>query len=134
MTERFTPTFEIDHLGLTVSDLEASVRFFIDALGWQRFGGNPDYPSVYVTNGHAKFTLWQQRGTTGFDRHETVGLHHVALKVASEADLMALFEAVRDWPGVTVEFAPEPSGKGPKRHFMIYEPGGNWLEFSYDPR
>jgi hypothetical protein len=33
-----------------------------------------------------------------------------------------------------VEFAPEFSGKGPKVHFMIREPGGNRLEFSWDPR
>ena len=73
----------IDHLGLTVSDLDASARFFIDGLGWTRFGGNPDYPAIYVTNGHAKLTLWQQKGDDlrDFDRHANVGLHHVALKV-----------------------------------------------------
>ena len=85
-------TLGIDHLGLTVSDLNASVRFFTEALGWERFGGNPDYPAVYVTDGHANLTLWQRRGATGFDRHETVGLHHFALKVASRADLDAVFD------------------------------------------
>lgn len=126
----------IDHLGLTVHDLDASLRFFTGALGWEQFGGNPDYPAAYVTNGHAKLTLWQQRGDGGhaFDRHANVGLHHTALKVATRADLDAVFAAVRDWPGVDVEFEPEFSGKGPKVHFMILEPGGTRLEFSYDPR
>ncbi|WP_299142924.1 VOC family protein [uncultured Tateyamaria sp.] len=127
-------TLGIDHLGLTVSDLAGSRAFFVDCLGWTEFGGNPDYPSAYVTDGHAKLTLWQQRGATGFDRHEAVGLHHTALKVADRATLDQLFAQVRDWPGVAVEFAPEPSGKGPKVHFMIREPGGTRLEFSYDPR
>ena len=131
-----TNVMGIDHLGLTVRDLEASVGFFVDALGWEQFGGNPDYPAAYVTNGHAKLTLWQQKGPDqrGFDRHAHVGLHHTALKVADSAGLLALFETVKDWPGVEVEFAPEYSGKGPKEHFMIREPGGTRLEFSYDPR
>jgi len=128
-------TLEIDHLGLTVRDLDASLGFFTDCLGWEKFGGNPGYPSAYVTNGHAKLTLWQQV-TPGadFDRRANVGLHHTALKVPDEATLDALYERARHWPGVTVEFAPELSGKGPKRHFMILEPGGTRLEFSYDPR
>ena len=129
-------TLEIDHLGLTVGDLDASKGFFIDCLGWEQFGSNPDYPAAYVTNGHAKLTLWQQRGATkqGFDRHSNVGLHHTALKVPDEDTLKAVFDAVKDWPGVVVEFAPEFSGKGPKVHFMIREPGETRLEFSYDPR
>lgn len=126
----------IDHLGLTVSDLEATRAFFVDGLGWDVLGGRPDYPSVFVGNGSAVLTLWQQKGDDlrGFDRHAQVGLHHVAFKVPSEEALNKLFEGIRDWPGLKVEFAPEPSGTGPKIHFMIREPGGNRVEFSYDPR
>ncbi|MEP2532156.1 VOC family protein [Shimia sp.] len=128
-------TLGIDHLGLTVSDLEASLGFFTGALGWTKFGGNAAYPSAYVTDGHSKLTLWQQKEAgSGFDRHANVGLHHTALKVADEATLNAVFETVRDWPGVAVEFGPEFSGNGPKVHFMIREPGGTRLELSYDPR
>ena len=128
-------TLGIDHLGLTVSDLDASLDFFVHALGWTQFGGNPGYPSAYVTDGVSRLTLWQQtRQGAAFDRHANVGLHHFALKVASEADLAALFDVVKAYPGVVVEFAPEPSGKGPKIHCMIREPGGTRLELSYDPR
>ncbi|MFL4468846.1 VOC family protein [Tateyamaria armeniaca] len=127
-------TLGIDHLGLTVTDLAASVAFFTGALGWTQFGGNADYPSAYITDGHSKLTLWQQRGDGAFDRHKNVGLHHTALKVASAAQLLTLFDTVAAWPGVEVEFAPELSGKGPKEHFMIREPGGTRLELAYDPR
>ncbi|MGP6087187.1 VOC family protein [Antarctobacter jejuensis] len=129
-------TLGIDHLGLTVGNLKASCDFFLSCLGWEQFGGNPDYPAAYVTNGHAKLTLWQQKGPVpaDFDRHNNVGLHHTALKVPDEETLNALFQRVKDWPGVFVEFAPEFSGKGPKVHFIIREPGGTRLEFSYDPR
>ena len=57
-------TLNIDHLGLTVGDLDASLAFFTNCLGWSQFGGNPDYPAAYVTNGHAKLTLWQQKTQT----------------------------------------------------------------------
>ena len=126
----------LDHVGLTVSDLNASARFFTQALNWEDFGGNPDYPSIYLTNGHLKLTLWQRKGAEmrDFDRHSQTGLHHLALKVADRATLDAAFERIAGWPGVAVEFAPEPSGSGPKIHFMIREPGGTRLEFSYDPR
>ncbi len=129
-------TLGIDHLGLTVKNLNDSKAFFVDCLGWDQFGGNPDYPAAYVSNGHAKLTLWEQKGGSrqGFDRHSNIGLHHTAIKVPDEITLRALFEKVRNWPGVQVEFEPEYSGKGPKVHFMIYEPGGTRLEFSFDPR
>jgi catechol 2,3-dioxygenase-like lactoylglutathione lyase family enzyme len=126
----------IDHLGLTVSDIAASKTFFVEALGFEVIGGNPDYPAVYVGNGQAKLTLWQQKGPDqrGFDRHAHVGLHHVAFKVPDEAALQAAFDTVCEWPGVEVEFGPELSGQGPKVHFMIREPGGVRVEVSYDPR
>ncbi|KUP94437.1 VOC family protein [Tritonibacter horizontis] len=125
----------LDHLGLTVGDLDASLGFFTGALGWTRIGGNPDYPSAYVTDGHARITLWQQtQNGADFDRHANIGLHHWALNVETEAALTALFETVEAHPGVVVEFAPEPSGSGPKVHFMVREPGGTRMEVSYDPR
>jgi hypothetical protein len=43
--------------------------------------------------------------------------------------LERLFERVSAWQGVRVEFVPEAMGKGPKRHAMIYEPGGIRIEF-----
>ena len=129
-------TLKIDHIGLTVADLEQSVKFFTEALEWQVFGGNPSYPASYVTDGISKVTLWQVKADapTGFDRRANIGLHHLAFAVRDMERLESLYERVAGWPGVTVEFAPEPSGKGPKHHFMITEPGGCRLEFAYDPR
>ncbi|WP_310621900.1 VOC family protein [Flexibacterium corallicola] len=129
-------TLGIDHLGLTVKNLEASVKFFTEVLGWSQFGGNPDYPSAYVTDGYSKLTLWEKKAGAfnGFDRHKNIGLHHFALKVPSLEVLHHTFDLVKGAEGVEVEFSPEPSGKGPKLHFMIREPGGTRLEFAFDPR
>ena len=131
-----TQTLGIDHVGLTVSNLESSLRFFTDCLGWTQFGGNPDYPSVYITDGISKLTLWQAKTDRPheFDRFQNIGLHHLALKVADEGQLNILFDRVRVWDDIIIEFAPEFSGKGPKIHCMFCEPGGNRIELSFDPR
>ena len=108
-------TAGIDHVGLTVPRLEETVAFFTECLGWTQFGGKPDYPAAFVTDG-------------------TGSLTHLALRVQSREALDAAFERVKNWPGVTVEFAPELSGPGPKVHCMVYVPGGVRVEFAFDPR
>lgn len=130
-------TLGVDHVGLTVADLEASFTFFRDCLGWAQVGENAAYPAKFVSDGRTRITLWQvadRADFSPFDRRANVGLHHLAFKVADLDSLHKLHERVAAWPGVGVEFAPELSGKGPKVHSMIYEPGGNRIEFAFDPR
>lgn len=138
MTEVVRPrTLGIDHVGLAVRDLALSRRFFCECLGWSVVGDLPAYPASFVSDGHAVLTLWQvkdpERAIT-FDRRQNVGLHHLALRVESLQELEALHSHLQRWPDVTTEFGPEQSGKGPKIHFMIREPSGIRLEFTYDPR
>jgi catechol 2,3-dioxygenase-like lactoylglutathione lyase family enzyme len=136
MQDQTALTIGVDHVGLTVRDLEQSRRFFCDCLGWSVVGENPAYPAVFVSDGHGRVTLWQVENPEDcvpFDRRRNVGLHHLALKVADFAGLEALFARVSGWPGVVVEFAPELVGKGPKIHCMIREPGGTRIEFDYLP-
>jgi lactoylglutathione lyase len=126
----------VDHVGLTVPDLEQSRRFFCECLGWTVLGENPSYPAAFVTDGHDVVTLWQAEGSqtyVAFDRRKNVGLHHLALKVGDLDMLRQLFERARNWPGVEVEFSPEPLGKGPKTHCMIREPGGVRIELTCSP-
>lgn len=126
-----------DHVGLVVLDLEASKNFFTDVLGFKTVGKDKDYPAYFLNNGHAFVTLWQASDpttATRFDRKNNVGLHHMALRVASEATLNALFEKAQAFPGVNVEFAPELSYGGPAKHMMIYEPSGNRIEIIYRPQ
>ena len=126
----------IEHLGITVPHLETTVDFFTNLLGWEQFGGVEDYPSAFLSDGTSMLTVWQAKTEdyVKFDRHKNVGLHHFALKISSKDDLVDAYEKVKDWPGVEVEFAPELSGVGPREHFMIREPGGNRMEFVFDPR
>lgn len=124
----------IDHVGLTVISLMESLAFFTEALGWRQVGGKP---AAFVSDGAGMVTLWEVKfhdERVGFDRRRNIGLHHLAIRVPSQDALVQLFERVSKWPGVEVEFAPEPSGRGPKIHCIIYEPGGNRIELAWDPR
>jgi lactoylglutathione lyase len=127
---RKVKTLGIHHLGLAVSNLDASTDFFVKCLGWSVAGGNPKYPAKFVTNGESFFTLWQANdGSKSFDRKNQVGLHHVAIRVASEADLLEVYERASKFQGVTVEFAPELLRGGPAQHCMMYDPSGIRIEF-----
>lgn len=122
----------VNHVGLAVTDLDASVAFFTDTLGWRRAGGDPDYPSVFVTDGNAFVTLWRVTDpatAVAFDRKNNVGLHHLAFTVKSLKALHELHAKFQDVEGLRIEFAPEFMGQGPTTHMMIREPSGNRLEF-----
>jgi len=133
MQERQAQTMGIDHLGLTVGDLEQSRRFFGECLGWQVVGGVPAYPAVFVSDGVVRLTLWQvdrSDGHAAFDRRRNIGLHHVALKVADLTVLEGVHARVSAWPGVEIEFSPQQVAPGGSRmHCMVREPGGVRLEF-----
>ena len=130
-------TCGFDHVGLSVRDLAMSQKFLCDCLGWRVVGERPDYPAAFVSDGHCVLTLWEVASpdmAIAFDRRANVGLHHLALAVANQAGLDALYQRVSGWPDVVVEFAPQRSGSGPKVHFVVYEPSGVRVEFTFDPR
>jgi catechol 2,3-dioxygenase-like lactoylglutathione lyase family enzyme len=127
-------TLGIHHLGLAVSNLPATAKFFTEGLGWSVAREVPEYPAIFVTNGTAFVTLWQtESGATRFDRRKNVGLHHFALRVTSEDALQAVFEKASAHPGVRVEFAPELLRGGPAKHCMLYEPSGIRIELIWAP-
>ena len=89
-----------------------------------------------MTDGKLFLTLWQTKEdqpTIGFNRKHNVGLHHLALKVASLEDLNQLHKIFLRTKDVVIEFAPEPNNGGPTIHMMIREPSGNRIEFAYSP-
>lgn len=125
-------TVGINHLGLSVRDLDQTVRFFVDTLGWTESGRDDSYPRTAVTDGALRLTLWQvdhDLNIEPFHRRKNIGLHHLALEVKTEQRLTALYEVLRNKAEVEIEFAPELVGAGPRKHMMCYEPGGIRIEF-----
>ncbi len=122
----------LNHIGLAVTKLDESVSFFVDVLGWEVAGGEPDYPAVFVASEKMFVTLWQvedPQSATPFHRRKNVGLHHLAITVESLEKLHALHDRLKGLDNVRIEFAPEFMGAGPTTHMMIYEPSGIRLEF-----
>ena len=119
------------HIGLTVSRLEETAKFFTGLLGWQEVRRDPSYPAIFVTDGTTMVTLWQATDpsqATAFDKNHNVGLHHVAFKVNSLQTLQRIHDKITA-AGLKVEFSPELLRTGPAKHMMCYEPSGIRVEF-----
>lgn len=129
-------TLGLDHVGLTVGRLKETVDFFTETLGWKVVGELPGYPAIFVSNGHAKLTLWQAddpEGAIAFDRRKNIGLHHLAIAVPSFEELDRIYNKLQCLNNIEIEFSPELSGKGPHKHMIIREPSGIRIEFVHRP-
>lgn len=122
----------IHHLGITVECLEESKAFFVDLLEWDFIKENPNYPSIFVSDGTVMLSIWKAKieQAVAFDRTQNIGLHHFALKVESEKELSDLHKKINS-AGYEIEFAPQPVGQGPSQHFMMYGPSKIRIEFIY---
>lgn len=131
MNGKMADTAGLNHLGLTVRDLNETTDFFTTVLGWEETARDETYPRNSITDGRLRLTLWQaskSANTVDFDRKSNIGLHHLALTVGSEKELNRLAAAIAAYDGVTIEFMPEIVGNGPRKHMMFAEPGGIRLE------
>jgi lactoylglutathione lyase len=122
----------INHLGLSVKNLDQTVSFFVDCLGWEESGRDESYPRSAVNDGTIRLTLWEvdhSLSVNEFHFRKNIGLHHFALEIESEQKLNEISESVKLHPGVSIEFMPELLGVGPRKHMILYEPGGIRIEF-----
>lgn len=130
MTKTKPVTTGAHHIGLTVSKLEASARFFVDVLGWTEVRRDPDYPAIFVSDGVLMITLWATKSDNpnAFDKNTNIGLHHLALAVETLDELDDIYKRLAEH-GIHIEFAPELLRDGPAKHMMCYEPSGIRIEF-----
>ena len=47
-------TSGLDHLGLSIFDLDQTTAFFTQVLGWQEIARNDNYPRNSVTDGNLR--------------------------------------------------------------------------------
>lgn len=120
----------LHHVGLTVSKLEESAAFFTRTLGWKEVKRDPEYPSIFVSDGVIMVTLWknQEDPPVAFDRARNVGLQHAAFLVASEEDLTRLHARLAEHR-VELQFPPQALASGQGRHMFCFEPSGIRIEF-----
>jgi len=127
----------IDHLVLTVRDIEATTRFYERALGLERefFRGPQGQPRHALRFGHQKINL--QDATTDTPtkaRTPTLGSGDFCLIAARPLEeVMARLEA----EGVPIEAGPvaRTGALGPMRSVYFRDPDGNLVEVAeYPPR
>lgn len=118
------------HVGLTVSKLEESARFFVDILGWSEVRRDPAYPAIFVSDGVLMVTLWAAKSgqPKPFDKNENIGLHHLALRVENFDALDDIYHRITE-NNINIEFPPELLRNGPAKHMICYEPSGIKIEF-----
>ena len=76
MSDAKTKTQGINHVGLSVLDIDSSALFFVQVLGWVESGRDESYPRTSVSDGHTRLTLWQvdrSLDVQPFNRRRNVG-------------------------------------------------------------
>jgi catechol 2,3-dioxygenase-like lactoylglutathione lyase family enzyme len=137
---------KIGHVGIGVRDLERSVRFYTDVLGFQ-LTEEFEYPNEenvghggLVTAGafvrcnptHHCLSIFTYRSEL-VDENAVgphYGLHHIAFELASAAELLGLFRDFRE-RGLDIVSARK-GGPGNQPRFYARDPDGNLLEFYWD--
>ena len=91
MPHTASPLARPGHIGLNVSDIDRSVSFYKDLLGFQVLleGGAGDRKFAFLGDGGKPvLTLWQQ-STGSFDKRRP-GLHHFAFEVGAVDEVRRL--------------------------------------------
>ncbi|ORA25989.1 VOC family protein [Mycobacterium aquaticum] len=100
MTTAITPRLATGHVGLNVTDLERSIEFYRQALGFEplRIVTEEQHQYAFLgSEGVLRLTLWQQ--SDGNFSANTPGLHHLSFQVDTIEQVRAV-EAVLKEHGV----------------------------------
>lgn len=121
MTLKETSSLGRDHVGLEVSDLDRSRKFYEGVLGLRGLPveGPNGVQGVFLSNGEdVILTLWERNTSESNDSRP--GLHHLAFKVDSRESVEHLLEHVRK-AGSEVSFG------GLASHREGSDSGGIWF-------
>jgi glyoxylase I family protein len=132
----------IHHLDLTVGDPAASRPFYTAVLGFMGYrvsnedARGCDFDLVLPNGGFSSIGIKKAEGANATREHDrySPGLHHVAWRAESRADVDALY-AVLKQIGATVLDAPAAYPQyAPDYHAVFFaDPDGLKLEFVYWP-
>ncbi|MGW6027190.1 VOC family protein [Streptomyces sp. NPDC055099] len=124
-----TSTLRTGHIGLNVTDIERSLAFYRDVIGYDVLGeGEEGRRFAFLGQGGTlALTLWQQADAPYAAGN--AGLHHLAIEVENVDQVRAYESALRAYG---VEFAYEgvvPHGEGAASGgIFFHDPDGTRLE------
>ena len=124
------PQVDIGHVHLKVADLERSLRFYRDVLGFdvtQQVGDSAAFLSAGGYHHHIGLNTWESKGGPPPPRG-TTGLYHVAIRYPDRAQLADALRRVVD-AGVSIDGATD---HGVSEAIYLRDPDGNGIELYRD--
>lgn len=124
------PRVDIGHVHLKVSDLDRSLAFWHDVLGFEvmaRMGDQAAFISAGGYHHHIGLNTWESQGGSPPPRN-TTGLYHVAVRFPDRKTLANAVRAVVD-AGVPLDGA---SDHGVSEAIYLHDPDDNGIELYRD--
>lgn len=124
------PEVRIGHVHLTVSDLERSLRFYRDVLGFQvtqRYGSSAVFLSAGGYHHHIALNTWSGEGAAQPPPGRT-GLYHFAILYPNRRELALAFKRLFDH-AFPIDGA---SDHGVSEAIYLRDPDGNGVELYRD--
>jgi catechol 2,3-dioxygenase len=121
---------DIGHVHLKVAEIERSLRFYRDVLGFevqQRWGDSAAFISAGGYHHHIGLNTWESKGGSP-PPPGTTGLYHVAIRYPDRKTLGDALRRVVD-AGVPIEGA---SDHGVSEAIYLRDPDGNGIELYRD--
>jgi catechol 2,3-dioxygenase len=129
VSETIDPRTNIGHVHLKVSDLERSIRFYRDVLGFelkQQMGGEAAFLAAGGYHHHIGLNTWQSKG--GFPPPPgTTGLFHFAIRFPDRPALARTLKRVLE-AGIRIG----ASDHGVSEAIYFADPDGNGIEIYRD--
>ena len=124
------PETQIGHVHLTVADLNRSLAFYCDLLGFEvtaRYGDSAVFLSAGGYHHHIGLNTWESQGGTAPSPANT-GLYHLAILMPDRTELARALKRLSDyhWP---IEGAAD---HGVSEAVYLRDPDGNGIEIYVD--
>ena len=124
------PRVDIGHVHLKVADIDRSLGFWCDVLGFelqQRMGDQAAFISAGNYHHHLGLNTWESKGGTAPPRGST-GLYHVAIRYPDRRSLADALQRVVQ-AGIPLQGA---SDHGVSEAIYLQDPDGNGVELYRD--